>query len=485
MKKTKVLCFTDDAIGRDVEMLLPLRYFAERFLNCEFYHALNIEIHQIYRIKPDVILQANTIGSNLYFEISRIAHKQNIPLFALISEGNFRTDGSFDYWGFNRDKKFYQDYVCCWSERTASFLKEKEPQEAGRIVVTGGVGFDRYVIYKFLDRKEFLRNYNKEGFEKIIGYAGWAFGKLDHPRGRDELLFWAKGDESKLNWIEKQRCLVRDILREAIEKNPDTLFVLKQHPQENAPERPVPVKNEMSELTGYNNVLYLCAEESIHDLISVADLWTCFESTTALESWLMSKQTIFINPDPNFNRDELYKGSPLVKSYKEFQSMISEFYDSGKIESFGAHEKSKNRNELIKNIIGFGDGFNHIRASKYFAQTVSNSQFSIRHTNSHRLARAARLAEDRKTRQEAGGGQVLNSQFHFWHWLVFILIRIAAPFYNRKVYSKIYKAKKHLWVFENYRMEKLNKLYAKYVPYFDEFYKAHNIEKKFLDRRLF
>ncbi|MEW6653288.1 MAG: BFO_1060 family glycosyltransferase [Bacteroidota bacterium] len=456
MKKTKVLCFTDDAAGRDVEMLLPLRYFAERFLNCEFHHALNIEIHQICRIKPDVILQANTIGSNLYFEISRIAYKQNIPLFALISEGNFRTDGSFNYWGFNRDKKFYQDYVCCWSERTAEFLKEKEPQEAERIVVTGGAGFDRYIIYKFLDRKEFLRKYNKEGFKKIIGYAGWAFGKLYHTRGRDELLFWAHGDESKLKWIEEQRCLVRNVLREAVVNNPDTLFVLKQHPQENAPERPEPVKNEMSELAGCQNVLYLCTEESIHDLISVADLWTCFESTTALESWLMGKQTIFINPEPNFNRDELYKGSPLAKSYSQFQNMVNEFFVSGKIESFVDFEKTKHRNELIGNIIGFGDGFNHIRASKYFAQTIAKSKI-----------------------------QNPKFNFYFWHWLVFVLIRIAAPFYNRKIYSKLYKVKKHLWVFENYRMEKLNKLYAKYVPYFDEFYKKHNIEKKFFDGSLF
>lgn len=456
IKKTKVLCFTDDAVGRDVEMLLPLRYFAERFLNCEFFHALNIDIHQIYRIKPDVILQANTIGSNLYFEISQIAHQEGIPLFALISEGNFRTDGSFDYWGFNKDKKFYQDFVCCWSKRTASFLKEKEPQEAERIVVTGGVGFDRYVIYKFLDRNEFLKKYNKEEFKKVIGYAGWAFGKLDHPRGRDELLFWAHGDENKLKWIEDQRCLVRDILRQAIEKNPDTLFVLKQHPQENAPERPEPVKNEMSELAGYKNVLYLCGEESIHDLISIADLWTCFESTTALESWLMGKQTIFINPEPDFNRDQLYKGSPLVKSYVEFQAMINEFYVSGRVQSFSEQEKVKNREELIKNIIGYGDGFNHIRASKYFSETIVKSQASTR-----------------------------NYKFHIWHWLVYILIRIAAPFYNREFYSKLYKVKKHLWVFENYKMKKLHELYSKYVPYFAEFYDKHDIEKKFNDGTLF
>ncbi|MDP2038988.1 MAG: hypothetical protein Q8L04_16535, partial [Ignavibacteria bacterium] len=78
-----------------------------------------------------------------------------------------------------------------------------------------------------------------------------------------------------------------------------------------------------------------------------------------------------------------------------------------------------------------------------------------------------------------------NYQFHFWHWLVFILIRIAAPFYSRKVFSKLYKLKKHLWVFENYKMEKLHKLYAKYVPSFEEFYSKHGIEKKFKDGTLF
>ncbi|MBI3125049.1 MAG: hypothetical protein HYZ10_11660 [Ignavibacteriales bacterium] len=464
MKRTKVLCFTDDAVGRDVEMLLPIRYFAERFLNCEFFHSLNIDIHQIYCVKPDVILQANTIGSNLYFEISKIAHEESIPLFALISEGNFRTDGSFDYWGFNKDRKFYQDFVCCWSERTAEFLKTKEPESAGKIVVTGGVGFDRYTIYKFLDRAEFLKKYNKLNYKKIIGYAGWAFGKLNHPRGRDEILFWARGDESKLKWIEEQRCLVRDILRTAIENNPDTLFVLKQHPQENAPERPEPVKNEMSELAVYENVLYLCSEESIHDLISVSDLWTCFESTTALESWLMNKQTIFINPDSDFNRDLLYKGSPLAKSYQELQTMIDGFYSSGKIVSFYNSEKETQRKELIKNIIGFGDGFNHIRAADYFSKTVSNSQ---------------------SAKQMADKFSIPNSQFRLWHWLVYVLIRTAAPFYSRKIFSKLYKLKKHLWVFENYKMDKLHKLYAKYIPSFEAFYSKHGIEQKFKDGTLF
>ena len=457
-QKIKVLCFTDTAVGRDVEMMLPIRYFAEKFLNCEFYHALNIDIHQIYRIKPDIILQANTIGSNLYFQISKIAHEQNIPLFALISEGNFRTDGSFDYWGFNRDKKFYQDYVCCWSERTAAFLKKEVSESADKIVVTGGVGFDRYKIYKFMQKEEFLRKYSSTRFKKVIGYAGWAFGKLDHKRGRNELLVWAKGDENKLKWIEDQRNKVRDILEQAIINNPSTLFILKQHPQENAPERSEPVKNEMSELAHYNNVVYLCEEESIHDLISVSDIWTCFESTTALESWLMDKQTIFINPETEFNRDPLYKGSAIVQDYNSFQKLIDEFYSSGKIESFYSVEKDSMRKELIRDIIGFGDGMNHIRASYYLQQTIGKAKLKIQ-----------------------------NSKFKIivWHWLVYSLIRIAGPFYNRAVYSKLWKFKKHLWVFENYKMEKLHNLYEKYIPFYDEFYQENDIIQKFKNKSLF
>jgi surface carbohydrate biosynthesis protein len=446
-RKFKVLCFTDDAVGRDVEMLLPIRFFAEKFLDCNFIHALNIDIHQIYKVKPDIILQANTVGSNLYFEISKIAHEQNIPLFALISEGNFRTDGSFDFWGFNHDKKFYQEYVCCWSERTADFLRKEVLEAKEKIVVTGGVGFDRYSIYKFMQKEDFLKNYNKLHYKKIVGYAGWAFGKLDHKRGREELLVWAKGDETKLVWIEDQRKKVRNILKEAIENNPDILFILKQHPQENAPERPEPVKNEMSELTHFKNVIYLCNEESIHNLISISDLWTSFESTTALEAWLMNKQTVFINPEPDFNRDELYKGTVLVHSYSEFQDKLNQFFSNGKIDEFFEIEKEMARNKLIKDIIGYGDGLNHIRACYYLNQVLQKS----------------------KTRNP-------TYKFHLWHWFVYSLIRIAGPFYNRKVFSKLYKLKKHLWVFENYKMEKLNQLYTNYSDCLVKFYNSRDFK---------
>jgi hypothetical protein len=455
-KKTKILCFTDTNSGRDVEMILPVRYFAEKFLNCTFQHAVSFDIHQIYKVKPDIVFTPNTIGSNLYYKIARYAFEQNIPLFALISEGNFRTDGSFNYWGYNRDKKFQQEYACCWSERTKKFLLEKEPQEKDKIVLTGGTGFDRYNIYKPAERETFLKKYNKEGYKKIIGYAGWAFGKLQHKRGIDELLFFLGGDPEKLKWIENQRCLVRDILKEAIKNNKDTLFILKKHPQENSPERTTEVVNEMSELKGYENVLYLSEEEPLLDLIGLSDLWTCFESTTSMEAWLMGKQTVYINPEIDFNRDPNYKGSAIIGDYAGFQSAINEYCTTGKIASFFTEEKEANRKKLIENIVGFGDGLNHVRVSYYLSRTIEKAKTVTPHY-----------------------------KFNFLYYLYHLFTIIGGLFYIRSFYVKLYKFNKHLWVFENYKMRDIEKLYTKYSLYLDEFYRKKDIKGKFERGELF
>ena len=449
-KKIKILCFTDTNSGRDVEMILPIRFYAENYLNCQFIHAVSFDIHQIYKVKPDIVFTPNTIGSNLYYKIAKYAFGQNIPLFSLISEGNFRTDGSFNYWGFNKDKKFFQEYVCCWSERTRRFLIEKEPQEKDKFVLTGGTGFDRYKIYKFADKEAFLNKYGKQGYKKIIGYAGWAFGKLQHKRGIEELIFFLGGDQGKLEWIENQRRLVRDILKEAIINNKDTLFILKKHPQENSPERTGEVLNEMSELKDYENVLYLGEEEPLLDLISLSDLWTCFESTTSLEAWLMGKQTIYINPETDFKRDPNYKGSALAAGYPAFQSLIDEYSASGKISSFFDGEKEKSRKELIENIAGFGDGLNHIRAGRYLARTIEK-------------------AKNNKP----------GYKFNFLFFLYHLFTVAGGMFYIRDLYKHIYKLKKHLWVFENYKMKEIEALYSKYSTYLKDFYVKNNLPESF------
>ena len=236
---------------------MPVIFYAEKYLNANVDYSFIWEIHDIYRKKPDVVLLANTIGSKLHFEISKYAYENGIKVFALISEGNFRTNGTFNYWGYNVDKQFYQDFICHWSKRTYDFLVNELPQYKNQMVVTGATGFDRYKIYDFVSRSEFLKKWQLPDFKKVIGYAGWAFGKLFNAPGRKELQYFHKDNPQRLVWMEEQMYLVEGILKDVIEKNTDTLFILKRHPNEAHPHLTKEDKNEMAALNNYDNVIYI------------------------------------------------------------------------------------------------------------------------------------------------------------------------------------------------------------------------------------
>jgi hypothetical protein len=455
--KIQVLCFTDTNSGRDVEMILPLRYLAERFLNCEFHHAISFDLYQIFRTKPDIVVTPNTTGSCLYFRLARAAFDQHVPLFSLISEGNFKTDGSYDYWGYNEAKTFFQEYVCCWSKRTQRYLAEREPGARKKIVLTGNSGCDRYVIYQPIRREDFLKKYKLPSYDKIIGYAAWTFNKLRFPRGVRELLQFHDGDASILAWIEEQRTLVHGILHETIRNNRDTLFILKRHPQDTSPELVQKAMNELEGLADYENVLYLGEEEALHDIIGICDLWTCFESTTALEAWLMNKPTVFLNPELDFKRADLVKGSALAKTAAEFQTMIDQLYGAGRISEFSSADTTQQRQNLITDSIGYGDGFNHIRASYYFERVIDGLRSTVRP----------------------------HYKLSLVQWFFHLFTIAGGALYLPSLYKHVYKLKKHLWVFENYRMKEIEELYSRYSIFLNEFYAKENIEERYRAGTLF
>ncbi len=449
--KYHILCILDDDYGRDVELLLPLIYYAEKYLNCFVEYAFIWDIHSIYRKKPDLLLLANTIGSLLHFKASRYANQNNIKVFALVSEGNFRTDGSFDYWGYNRDKNFYQEFICLWSERTCKYLKEELPSFAEKMVLTGATGFDRYTIYQFKKRGKYLEDRGIKSYRKVIGYAGWAFGKMYNKQGFEELKFLHQYDEKKIKWIEDQMYLVESILRSAIEKNPDTLFILKRHPNEANPTILGEGKNEMVRLKDYPNVLYVTENENIHDLINISDLWLAFESTTTMEAWLLGgKQTILINPDPDFSRDQLFKGSVIVENADEMQQVIVEYYNTKRIEAFYDPEKQQARIQLIKDTIGFGDGLNHVRAGYYLGKVLPDID-------------------------KSGTKKI---RFSFNHFIKYMLLEIGKYFYFRPLFRILPKFKKTIWIFERFRLKNIQILKNKYYPYLDQFHEQRNISTK-------
>jgi surface carbohydrate biosynthesis protein len=446
----KVLCFVDDQQGRDVEMLLPLVYHAEKYLACEVEFLFVWDIFAIYRKKPDLIILANTIGSKWHFEIAKYAHEQNITVFALLSEGNFRTNGTFNYWGYNSDKKFYQEYFCHWSERTRTFLSAEIPDHASRMVLTGAVGFDRYRIYQFPSKQSFLHRKGMTRFRKVIGYAGWAFGKVYSKTGQEELKYFLREKpESWMEWTKYQMLEVESVLRKLIEHNSDTLFLLKVHPNETHPHITRESPNEMYRLKDYPNVWYIKNEENIHDLIAISDIWMGFETTTAIEAWMLNKETVLINPDPNFARDPVHSGSVIAKTFSSVQSQIDEFYSNGFTIEFNKPEKSGARKKIIEESIGFADGLNHLRAAYYLNQSLLKSR------------------------------EVLcKPRFNLKYFVRTLLLHIGSRCYNRSLFLLLPRFKKTVWAFDRCKLKNISRLKEIYTPFQDEFYRKNGLSDR-------
>jgi hypothetical protein len=109
-------------------------------------------------------------------------------------------------------------------------------------------------------------------------------------------------------------------------------------------------------------VLILKNEESIFDCISISDFWLSYESTTAIESWLMGKQTALINPTGKdfVGRVNVHKGQPNYATTDELQQAINVFYKTQKLPDFDDYKQV--RIEIIKDTIQWDDGLNHVRS---------------------------------------------------------------------------------------------------------------------------
>jgi surface carbohydrate biosynthesis protein len=286
-----------------------------------------------------------------------------IKVVSLISEGNVKPEALDQFlWGWNKEKKLYVDKMLLWSERSRNIFLSKYSYLKDKLVVTGATGFDRYKLLKFKSKNDFLKENNLK-YKKIVGIAGWGF---DHFFGnyyemhKDSLLKIYSYQQIEMH--RKDLYKLREIYENLIKNNKDILFILRYHPGTIDFE-----KSEFYGLDKYKNVFisnkYKNNQYKISDIINISDLWIGYETTTALEAWLLDKPTFLINPTKiNFIRDNVYKGSPIVKNFKDAQNFINEFFEIGTIKKFELF--LNDRKKIIKDTIGYDDGKNHIRAAE-------------------------------------------------------------------------------------------------------------------------
>jgi len=441
-------CYLDTDHGRDVEILLPIVIFAERFLGCKVRFRFLWDFHSLQRDRPDLVMIPNIKGHHLYFQLGKLCYEQGIPVYAHESEGNFRTDGSFPYWGYNLDEFFYQEWVCCWSERTQHYLNTLAPSFTKKIVTTGAPGFDRYRFARFSSRQQLLARWGKQAYQKVVGYAGWAFGKI-YSQHKDIALTYIHPDPKKrFKWVEDNRQYTEDLLRSCVEKYTDTLFVFKRHPKEIFEHESKQVKNEMNGLVDYPNVLYIIDEEPIHDLIAISDIWMGFETTTSLEAWLLQKPTIVLNKDTNFTRNNIYKGSAIASNANELHSMIDEYYEQGKVSAFEQPALAQVRAQIVFEAIGSADGLNHVRSAFLLKKSI-------------------RKASELSKPEHIKVGWYFTLFYYFYHLFKFV--------YSRRVFSRLPKFRKTVFIFEKWRLRGLPVRQEELKGFLDDFYQQKRV----------
>lgn len=448
-------CYLVSNESRDFYLLIPIIYYLEKFENYEVKFEFVWNAHHIRQQRPDLVILPNSRGLNLYFEIAKYCFENDILVFNHDSEGNFNTSIDYDFWGYNLEKKHYCPVQFTWNQRVKDFLISKYNITETDIKVSGAPGFDKYQYLSKIKREEILSKYNLDHFKKVIGYAGWAFGKLYNPELEDVLANIAKPGAIGKKWLEEQRDIVEVSLEAAIKKNTDVLFILKKHPRENFESDYRDSRNEMNRLAHYPNVLYLKDEEEIQDLIQISDLWMAFESTSIMEAWLMNIPTLMINDDIHFHRVDLHHGSVIVRNQQELVGAIDELYEKSNTAYFSPIETLNKRSKIIQNSIGYSDGKNHLRCIYFFNEYLN--------TTSPKTKKAK-----------------FNARFY----RLYLLLHLGKYFYIKSLFEKLPKFKKTVWIFENYKLEKVNDQKKSVYKDLDTFYELNDISTKIKSGKL-
>lgn len=453
--KRKGQCFLVSNESRDFYLLTPIIYYLEKYENFEISFEFIWDAHKIKKENPDLVIIPNTRGNNLYYEVAKYCHENNILVFCHDSEGNFNATKKYNFWGYNLSKEQFCPIIYTWNQRIKNYLVESCEIPENKIKISGSPIFDKYIYLKKKDKASILDQFQKTHFKHVVGYAGWAFGKIYNKEIDDILVYLDKNKEEGIEWLVKQRDFVEKCLKTLIENNPDHLFILKKHPRENFESDMRDSRNEMTQLTHYPNVLYIKDEVEIQDLIGICDLWMAFESTSIMEAWLLNVPTLLLNEIDDFNRVSLHKGSVKVNTLEKAIEAYDKRFKENDISFFNPTHLIEIRNEILRDAIGYVDGFNHIRSVYYFLPYLKNIQSK---------------------------NKPLKTNYKFLRF--YYLLHIGKYFYIKPLFSKLPKFKKTVWIFENYKLEKIKKQKKSIYDDLDIFYQKHDLTKKIVSNEI-
>ena len=305
----------------------------------------------LLRFRPKVLLFSDAIGARINTLIAKFAKSLGIKVVSSIGEGIIGKNAAPEsYWGWNSEHEPCEDLLLHWSETALKQFCEYIPEHAPFSVVCGATGADRYLFAKPITQLPVERT----RYALIVGVGCYAFdlliGKSSTPLATDF------SQVTKAFFTHERECFATELAK-IVQNNPDVLFLLKEHPASASNE-----DSAIEKCINFNNALIL-KDEPIFDCIYHSDIWLSYESTTALEAWLMGKPTALLNPsgtDFPIERMSITDGQPNYTSAKEWINAIEYFKKHNVL--LGFSERTKQREAIIRRYFQWNDGLNHVRA---------------------------------------------------------------------------------------------------------------------------
>lgn len=352
---------------RDLHIIAPIVEYLE------YAHGLkvaSVNVNNAYAAmlwhRPKLVLMANPVGQAETLELLRAARGVGVKTVTIVSEGNFQREqiGSY-FWGWNEEHVLAEDIQMLWNQKGYDFVVEAFPETRPQLRISGATGFDRYKLLSFMSKDAFLKSIGSP-LKKVVGIAGW--GSFTHLLDEEYLqrfrqTFYSEWSDQKFIDHRWDLAALRKLYRQLVIDNPDTLFILRMHPQAHGVE-----DTEFAECEGLPNAYisnqHVVGQPRISDVISASDVWLAYESGTAIEAWMLGKQTFLINPRPfNDLREETAQGSPIVHSLEDTQAALDTFFATGVVPGFA--ELADKRDMVVARVVGFTDGKSHVRGADH------------------------------------------------------------------------------------------------------------------------
>lgn len=313
----------------------------------------------IDRLKPSLLFITNSVGAGVNLSLIKYAKMKGIHCVTSFAEGNFKEESIEQFlWGVNREKRLYEDLTLFWNENSYNYSVSNYPEIAEKVGVTGSVGFDRYKL---------ITSGKGEHGRFTILVSCWNFDFIDSGSPVYGLFNGKKISDEDIEFFKVDRDKFNKELLELVRTLPAVDFVIKMHPGCLGGQYYSGVQG----VEEFDNVTLLKNEVAISELIRSCNILLSYESTTALEAWLMNKTTLLLNPSGTdfIMREGFHQGQPAYSNSKQLLEAINLYHDKGSLREFDA--LARKRDELIRDIACWSDGLNHVRLGLYIEQQIN------------------------------------------------------------------------------------------------------------------